>query len=253
GIYARGQNITIRNSQVYDIDQDANGGQCISQREGGLIENNQLHGCLGGLGWFDYTRAKRQTLIIRRNQIWDYRYWGIYLDTVYTNGENPYNVAGHAMTFLLSNNTVVSTRNAADGIDFAGAATGYKAAVDVENNLVVGNLVWALSALDRGRAGKFTAHKNVYFNTSGRTSFKNQGNVSTDKVLASDQQSIVADPRLLNEGPSGDASTFGLQAHSPAIDFGVPNPRSGALTGDCSGGILSYCGAAPDAGAQESH
>jgi hypothetical protein len=253
GIYARGQNITIRNSQIYDIDEDSYGGQCISQREGGLIENNQLHDCLGGIGWFDYTRAAKQTLTIRRNQIWDFRNWGIYLDTVYTNGENTYNVPGHKVTFLLSNNTIVSTRGAADGIDVAGAANGYKASVDIENTVVTGALQWALSALDRGRTGKFTARNNVYWNTGGHTSFKSQGSVYTDRTVGGDQRSLISDPRLVNEGPSSDASTFALQARSPAVDFGNPDPLSGNMTGNCNGGILSYCGTAPDAGAQETH
>jgi hypothetical protein len=252
GIYARGQDITIRNSQIYDIDEDGYGGQCISQREGGLIENNQLHDCLGGIGWFDYTRAAKQTLTIRRNQIWDYRNWGIYLDTVYTNGENAYNVAGHKVIFLLSNNTVVSTRGPADGIDIAGAANGYRMRVDIENTVVVGTLQWALSALDRGRSGRFTARNNVYWNTGGQTSFKSQGTVSTNRTVSGDQRSLIADPRLVNEGAASDAATYALQRGSPAVDFGVTDPRSGSLSATCTGGILSYCGSAPDAGAQES-
>src|SRR4051812_7861898 len=99
GFYMKGPDITFKNGEIYDIydgSRGGSGGNCISPREGGLIENNQLHDCKGVIGWFDYPRAASQPLRIRDNRLWGFVDWGVWIEGPNSQrGDNPYNVAGH--------------------------------------------------------------------------------------------------------------------------------------------------------------
>lgn len=256
GIYAKGPDITVRGSEVWDVNTSGYGGQCISMREGGLVEANDLHDCTGGVGFFDYTRRATQTLTIRRNRIWSFTAWGIYLDPVGTNGENPYNVPGHSETFNVVNNTLVSTGPANEALAVAGASAGYSARVNVDNNVLVSNHRGdtALTVLESpGYAGVtlYASHSNVLWNTAGTTYLEYKGTLLTSpNRIPGDHGSVVSNPGL--RSLSREHPNFGLGLKSPAIDLGVVQAAGGALTPSCNGAALSYCGAAPDAGANES-
>jgi hypothetical protein len=255
GIYAKGPNITVKDSKVFDINTSGPGGQCLSMREGGLVENNQLHGCGGGVGFFDYTRAASQTLTIRRNQIWDFKFWGIYLDPVGTNGENPYNVRGHSETFDISNNTVVSTGSAKEVFAFAGAYDGYTANINLANNLFVAahdgdSALTAWESLGYPGTTHYNGDHNIIWSTSGRAYVKVKGSMSTSpSTIPGETGSTNVDPQMSNAGAA--SPDFSLENASPAVNYGVTNPEGSQLAPTCDGSVLSYCGSAPDNGALE--
>lgn len=256
GIYAKGPDITVRDSKIWDVNTSAFGGQCLSMREGGLVEGNTLHGCTGGIGFFDYTRRPTQTLTIRRNQIWDFGAWGLYLDPVGTNGENPYNVPGHSETFNVVNNTIVSTGPANAVLAIAGAEAGYTAYVNVDNNVLIANhrgdaTLTVLESLGSPGRTVYAARANMLWNSAGPTYLKYRGTMTRKpSAIPGERESTVSNPRfrsLLGSHPD-----FRLTASSPAIDDGIVETAGGAFAPTCNGGILSYCGSAPDAGAYES-
>ncbi len=252
GIYAKGPQITIKNSTIYDI----TGGSCTSPREGGLIQNNVLHACSAGVGWFDYTRAASQTLNVDHNLVYDVSTAGMYIDFTSNNPSgNPLNVNGHTMNFNFSNNTfITNTVSGAikQGVDIRGPdAAGLTTNVNFENNIIVGNMGTntALQVFSGSATGSYTGRNNMYFDTSGGTTFSFRGSSVALASFPGESGSSITNPLLTSIVATSPDAT--LTSSSPAIDFGVANPATGTLTSGCSGALTSYCGSAPDAGAKE--
>jgi hypothetical protein len=255
GFYMKGPDITLSDADVYDVYEGPGGGSCISPREGGVIQDVRVHDCRTGIGWFDFTRAATQTLVIRRTAIWGVLDTGIYIDYVGANGDNPYNVAGHSVSFELSNNTIATTNAAGTpvlGVAFASPLSGYRSTATFENNVVTGNQgsSVALEFYKRGGNASYSGRNNVYWNTGGRTQINAAGRWLTSVAqMAGETGSTIADPRVKNATYAD--IDLRLRKSSPAVDFGVADPVTGVMAATCNADVTSFCGAAPDAGALE--
>ncbi len=256
GFYMKGPDITLSGGAVYDVYEGPGGGSCISPRQGGVIEDVQVHDCRTGIGWFDFTRAASQTLVIRRTAVWGVLDTGIYVDFVGANSENGANVAHHSVTFQLSNDTIDTTNAGGSpvlGVAFASPQSGYRSTATFENNVVTGNqgTSVALEFYKHGGDVSYSGRHNVYWNTGGRTQINAAGRWLTSLAgLANETGSTIADPRLKNASYSGIDLRL-KRRNSPAVDFGVANPVTGAMAATCNADVTSFCGAAPDAGAME--
>jgi hypothetical protein len=159
------------------------------------------------------------------------------------------------VTFQLSNNTIDTTNAGGSpvlGVAFASPQSGYRSTATFENNVVTGNqgTSVALEFYKHGGDVSYSGRHNVYWNTGGRTQINAAGRWLTSLAgLVNEIGSTVADPRLKNASYAG--IDLRLKRGSPAVDFGIANPVTGAMAATCNADVTSFCGAAPDAGAME--
>lgn len=252
-LYARGPDITVKNSEFYDLYDGTlggAGGSCLSIRAGGLVENNRLHDCVLGIGWFDYTQDASQTLDIRRNVVWNNANGNLYIDYTRNQPDNPGNIPGHSVEFNITNNTFEgSVAMTTPGVDLRGPAdAGLSTNIHFDNNIISGSYDGnpLLAVFKEGNAGSYKGQHNVYFNSSGTTTLRHKTSDYIPSGLPGEAGSRVANPLVAS------TSQPNLTSNSPAVDVGVSNPAGNQLVGGCRGILNSYCGKAPDAGALES-
>ena len=226
GLYLRGPSLTIRNSEVRDAATN-----CVSIRsQFAVVENNRLHGCPIGIGYFHYASLKDRPVRIVRNRIWDVASTGIYVDT------------GSPMFFLLVNNTVAS---AGGGIVVRGASSLW-----LENTIVTGSAHPVL-AVTGVPIGSIVERANLLYTRGDvAAAFEWPGGVGTyaawRAATGQGAGTLTVDPLLDSESVS-----LTPALGSPAIDAGVAATAAMTLTPACSGAVDHYCGAAPDIGAVE--
>jgi hypothetical protein len=253
GLYLKGSDSVVRDSEFSDVFMGTGGGSCISPRGGAELTGNRLHDCPSGIGWFDYTRAATSRLVVRRNTISRYRDFGLYADTVCScNGAGTY-VAGHRVTFDVANNTFAAGQAggaaSAYGAVFAGAAATFATDVHFDNNIVAGALSGPALQLFNSSPGTYTGTDNAYFTSGGAPKLLLAGRTYGAATLPNERGSLVQDPAFVD----GAAATPDLHLASASAlrDRGTASPSTGALQSGCAASIDAYCGTAPEPGAFE--
>jgi hypothetical protein len=231
GLYLRGPSLTVRDSHVWNARTS-----CVSVRfQGDRVLRNRLHGCGFGVSFFDYATAQGEVQIAR-NRIWDTRI-GIYADNTQRIG------------FAITNNTILGGR--ADGRSGEGINLAWVRSARITNTIVTGNADPALR-VDHAAAG-YRERNNAFHVGSARPFIYGQNAPLTFAAYrrASGQGagSTTADPALVD--PSRTAPNLLLRPTSPLRDRGTAASAIGPLAQRCDGGLLSFCGSAPDVGAVE--
>ncbi len=231
GLYLRGPNLTVRDSHVWNARTS-----CVSVRfQGDRVLRNRLHDCGFGVSFFDYATAQGE-IQIARNRIWDTRI-GIYADNTQRIG------------FAITNNTILGGR--ADGRAGEGINLAWVRAARITNTIVTGNADPALR-VDHTAAG-YRERNNAFHVASGRPFIYRQNPplafAAYRRASGQGQGTTTADPRLVST--SRTAPKLVLLPTSPLRDRGTAASAIGPLAQRCDGGLLSFCGRAPDVGAVE--
>src|SRR5262249_32068335 len=202
GLYLKGSDSVVRDSEFSDVFMGTGGGSCISPRGGAELTGNRLHDCPSGIGWFDYTRAASSRLIVRRNTITRYRDFGLYADTVCScNGASTY-VAGHRVTFDVAHNTFAPGQASGGapgpGAVVAGAAATFATDVHFDNNIVAGALSGPALQLFNSSPGTYSGTDNAYFATGGTPRLLLAGRTYAASTLPNEHGSLVQDPAFVD-------------------------------------------------------
>jgi hypothetical protein len=234
GLFLRGANPLVRDNVVYDT-----AGDCVNVGfEGATLEGNQLHTCgVAGIDWAEAS-TNAGTLMARRNRIWDSP-TGITLGTA------------TVQKFHLSNNSILTVL-ASSAPASAGVVVKSNTEVALENNLVTGSTATVLSVNRPAPSGTYTDRTNVWHTTASGSSILWNGSAMTlaqYQTASAQSTSVASNPMLTSASPT--APNFTLTTPTPAKDFGVTTPATGALTPGCDGAYDHYCGVAPEAGALE--
>jgi hypothetical protein len=89
-----------------------------------------------------------------------------------------------------------------------------------------------------------------WFDLSGGQQLQWGGTVTSGEYISFSGQglnTVFLSPNLMSTSPSNPNFTPGNMVR----DTGITTPASGALSMGCDGGILNYCGTAPEPGAVE--
>ena len=231
GLYLRGPNLTVRDSHVWNARTS-----CVSVRfQGDRVLRNRLHDCGFGVSFFDYATAQGE-IQIARNRIWDTRI-GIYADNTQRIG------------FAITNNTILGGR--ADGARRRGHQPGLGARGPHHQH-------------DRDRQRRpGPARRPHRRGLPGAQQRLPRGLGPAVHLRPEPAAGVRRLPPRVRPGPGHDLADPGLVSTSrtapnlvllptsPLRDRGTAASAIGPLAQRCDGGLLSFCGRAPDVGAVE--
>ena len=240
GVYSKGTNVTLRNNTIRrwgaDVAQPSAG---LSLRAHNTIaEGNVLSDGPLGIVWSNYDLVQG-TSRIAYNRISNVTVTGIELDRL----------SGPAPTvenFIVANNTIVTSSPANSGRGIHTQATaGF---IKLANNIVTGTHYYGLW-VDGLPGGGFSEHNNLWDGNSGveRWNYNGTDYATLPKYASASGHGagdLVGDP-LFDAALVPGASSPALDGGTTAVDASVSFAR------DCSSSLYSYCGAAPDMGAEE--
>ena len=181
-----------------------------------MIEDVQVHDCRTGIGWFDFTRAATQTLVIRRTAVWGVLDTGIYVDFVGANSRERLQRGpplGVVRALERHDRHDERRRLAGFGVAFASPQSGYRSTATFENNVVTGNqgTSVALEFYKQGGDVAYSGRHNVYWNTGGRTQINAAGRWLTRSPAWSVRPARPSPTRASRTRPTR-ASTCGSSA-----------------------------------------
>ena len=217
GIYDKGIDSTIA---FNDFSGDQNG-QAISVRmHGAQIYGNTIHDTPQGIAFFDYdtTTTPQGTDYVYDNRLWNIDEWGFY----YSNYPDPQGQPP-SVSFVVASNTF-SFNGASEAVNLS--ETPSQASITLANNIFTGNYQSAY----RG-CPTCTEHNNDWYGANT--------NLPTGAGDLSVNPSVTIGPAM--------AAATG----SKVIDAGTTSVPGLSYTAACDGGLLHYCGSAPDEGAGE--
>jgi hypothetical protein len=240
GVYSKGTNVTLRNNTIRRWGADAAQPSAgLSLRAHNTIaEGNVLSDGPFGIAWSNYDPVQG-TSRLAYNRISNVTVTGIELDRL----------TGPVATvenFIVTNNTIVTSSPANSGRGIHTQATaGF---IKLANNIVTGTHYYGLW-VEGLPGGGFSEHNDLWDGNSGAERWNYNGTDYT--TLASYASAsghgagdLVADP-LFDTALVPGASSPALDGGTTAVDASV------SFVGDCTPSFYSYCGAAPDMGANE--